>query len=191
MRTKIVKRWVIFIAGLGLLTGTGFFGHRLQIGRKAKLVVEQADNAVKEGDFAKAEKLYWEHLVVFPTDTEIKIKYADALLKAAPLPRRQDEALQIYSEVLKRDPGRADVRRKRAELNFARGRLRDAGAEADLKILLNLDEYKNDGNLLFLMGRCSEDGGNDASAVTSYQKAIAANAPTANRSIPTACNLAA
>ena len=79
MRTKIVKRWVIFIVGFGLLLGTGFFAHRLQIGRQAKLMVEQADNAVKDGDFAKAEKLYWEHLVIFPADTEIKIKYADAL----------------------------------------------------------------------------------------------------------------
>ena len=67
---------------------------------------------------------------------------------------------------------------KRAKLTFAMGRLRDAGgAEADLKILLNLDKYKNDGHLLFLMGRCSEDGGNDASAVTSYRNAIAQNVP--------------
>ena len=45
-------------------------------------MAEQADNAVKEGDFAKAERLYREHLVVFPDDVEIQIKYADVLLKA-------------------------------------------------------------------------------------------------------------
>ena len=178
MRTKIVKRWVIFIAVLGLIAGAGFFVQRLQIGRLAKSVVQRADNAVKEGDFAKAEKLYWEHLVLFPADTEIKLKYVEALLKAAPLPKRQEESVQIYSEVLTRNPGRADVRRKLAELKFAMGRLRDAGAEADLKILLNLAENKNDGNLLFLMGRCwQEDSGNDLNAVTWYQKAIAQNAP--------------
>ena len=80
---------------------------------------------MKEGDFAKAEKLYWEHLVLFPADMEIKIKYADALLKAAPLPKRQEEALQIYSEVLTRNPGREDVRRKRVALKIAMGRLHD------------------------------------------------------------------
>ena len=66
MRAKIIKRWAIFIAVLSLIGGTGFFAQRFQIARLAKSVVEQADNAVKEGDFAKAEKLYWEHLVVFP-----------------------------------------------------------------------------------------------------------------------------
>ena len=50
--------------------------------------------------------------------------------------------------------------------------MRDQGAEADLKILLNMDENKNDGNLLFLMGRCCEDGKNDVDAVKWYRKAI-------------------
>ena len=76
---------------------------------------------MKEGDFAKAERLYWEHLVVFPDDVEIKIKYADVLLKAAPSPKRQDEALQIYTGILTRDPGREDVRRKQMELKIAMG----------------------------------------------------------------------
>ena len=106
MRAKIVKRWVIFIAVLGLIGGAGFLGHRLQIGSLAKSKIEQADNAIEKGDFAEAEKLYWEHLVLFPADTEIKIKYADALVKAAPLPRRQDGALQIFRDVLTRNPGR-------------------------------------------------------------------------------------
>ena len=169
--------WLIFIAGCCFTYGTGVFAQRFQIIRLAKSVVEQADNAVKEGDFAKAEKLYWEHLVLFPADTEIKIKYADTLLKVAPLPKRQAEALQIYSEVLTRDAGREDVRRKRVALKIAMGRLRDADTETDLKILLNLDENKSDGDLLFLMGRCCEDGDNDVNAVTSYRKAIEHNAP--------------
>jgi cellulose synthase operon protein C len=177
MRTKIVKRWVIFIAGLSLLVGTGFVRHQLQIGKMGKSVVEQADNAVKEGDFAKAEKLYWEHLVIFPADMEIKIKYADAILKAAPLPRRQDEALQIYSEVLTRDPGREDVLRKRVALKIAMGRRGDGGTETDLKILLKMAKNTNDGDLHFLMGRCCEDGKNEADAVKSYRKAIEHNAP--------------
>ena len=66
MRVTTVKRWVIFIAVLGLIAGTGFSVQRLQIGRLAKSVVEQADNAVKDRDFATAEKLYWEHLCSSP-----------------------------------------------------------------------------------------------------------------------------
>ena len=63
------------------------------------------------------------------------------------------------------------------ELKIAMGHLIDKGAEADLKILLNKEENKNDGNLLFLMGRCCEEGKNDAKAVEWYQKAIKHNAP--------------
>lgn len=177
MRAKTVKRWLIFIAVVALLTGAGVFAQRLQMIRLAKSVVEQADTAVKNGDFGKAEKLYWEHLVLFPADVEIKIKYADTLLKAAPLPRRQAEALQIYSAVLTRSVGREDVRRKRIALKTAMGRLGDADTETDLKILLNLEQNKNDGDLMFLMGRCCEEGHNDVNAVMWYRKAIEHNAP--------------
>ena len=72
--------------------------------------------------------------------------------------------------------GREDVRRKRMALNIAMNHLRDTGAEADLRILLNMKEHKNDGDLLFLMGRCCEDGQNDQNAVDCYRKAIGNNA---------------
>ena len=75
-------------------------------------MVEQADNAVKEGDFAKAEKLYWEHLVLFPADMEIKIKYADTLLKAAPLPTATGRSSPDLQRGPDADPGRDDVRPK-------------------------------------------------------------------------------
>jgi hypothetical protein len=90
MRAKIIKRWAIFIAILSLIGGTGFFTQQFQISRKAKSVEEKADAAVKAGEFAQAEGLYREHLVVFPEDMEIRVKYADALLKADPVKYRQD-----------------------------------------------------------------------------------------------------
>ena len=61
-------------------------------------------------------------------------------------------------------PGREDVRRRQMELKFAMGQLRDAGAEADLQILLSLPQNKTDGDLMFMMGRCREDGKNDLDA---------------------------
>lgn len=131
MRAKTVKRWLIFITVLSLIAGIGFFIQRFQVARLAKLVVERADKALNEGDFANAEKLYWEHLVLFPADIVVKLKYADVILKVAPLPKRQAEALQIYNEVLTQNPGRADVRRKQALLKFAMGRLTGAGRRLD------------------------------------------------------------
>ena len=121
MRSKIIKRWAIFIAVLSLIGGTGFFTQRFQVTRQAKSVEAKADAAVKDGDFAEAERLYREHLVVFPDDVEIKIKYADALLKADPSPRRQDEALQVYAGILKGHAGLADVRRKQMQVQIDKG----------------------------------------------------------------------
>ena len=85
MRAKTIKRWAILIAVLSLIGGTGFFTQRFQITKLAKAVADKADDAVKKGDFAKAEKLYREHLMVVPDDVEIQIKYADTLLKADPV----------------------------------------------------------------------------------------------------------
>jgi cellulose synthase operon protein C len=180
MRGKIIKRWAILVAVLSLIGGTGLLAQRFQVARLAKSVAEQADSAVEKGEFAKAERLYWEHLMVFPDDVETKIKYAGTLLKATPSPRQQAEALQIYTGILTRYPARADIRRKRMELKVAMGNLADQGAEADLKILLHLAETENkaetekkrDGHLTFLMGRCCEAGKNDEGAETWYRKAI-------------------
>ena len=186
MWAKTVKRWLIFVTVLGLIAITGFCVQRIQIGRLAKSMVEQADNALHEGDFVEAEKLYWEHLELFPADVDVKIKYADTLLKVAPLPRRQAEALQIYGEIMTRSPGRDDVRQKRVALKSAMGRLGDSDAERDLRILVNRAENENNGELLFLMGRCCEDNKNDGKAVEAvewYRKAIEHLAHTAPQRI--------
>ena len=175
MRAKIIKRWAIFVAVLILVGGTGIFAQRLQITRRAKSVDNEADAAVKAGDFATAERLYREHLVVLPDDLDIRIKYADALLKADLSPKRQDEALQIYAGILTGHTGRADVRRKQMELKIDKKDL--FGAEADLKILLAMDENKNDGHLCFLMGQCCEGLKNDVDAGRYYRSAIEYHAP--------------
>ena len=62
------------------------------------------------------------------------------------------------------------------ELKFAMGLLRDAGAEADLQILLGLPRNKTDGDLMYMMGRCLE-GKNDQDARQRYEAAIEHNAP--------------
>ena len=183
MWAKTLERWFIFITVLSLIAVTSFFMQRFQVSRLARSVVEQADNALHKGNFSKAEKLYWEHLLVFPADVDVKIKYADALLKVASLPSRQREALQIYGGILTRSPGREDVRRKQVALKVAMGRLQDTGLEADLTILLNKAENKNDGELLFLRGRCYENNDNDENAVEWYRKAIEHIKPNAPQRI--------
>ena len=52
-----------------------------------------------------------------------------------------------------------------------------------------MDENKNDGHLLFLMGRCCEDGKNDVDAVSGTERRSSTRA-RANRSIPAARDFA-
>ena len=83
MKARTAKRLAILIAVLSLVGGTGFFTQRYQVDRLARKELEKAELAYKEGDFAKAETLFREHLRVFPEDQEIQIKYADVLLKVS------------------------------------------------------------------------------------------------------------
>jgi cellulose synthase operon protein C len=177
MSSTTLKRCAILIGVFGLIVVTVGVIQRFQVDRLARSVAERADAAANDGEFEKAAKLYKEHLVVVPDDAEIQVKYADMLLKGTPSPQKQATALERYADVLRRFPGREDVRRRQMELKFAMGRLTDAGAAADLQILLTLPQNKTDGNLLFLMGRCCEEGKNDVEAKRWYEEAIEHDSP--------------
>jgi tetratricopeptide (TPR) repeat protein len=175
MRTTTVKRLAVLIAVLGLLGGAGFWTQRDQLKRMAHGVIKQAEVAEQKGDFSKAERLYWEYLEVMPEDLDVRLKYANALLKVATTPKRQDQALQIYSDIVKQAPAREDAHRRLMELEIEMGRFADARTE--LSILLKRDGNEKDGNLLFQMGQCCEKTGDDLKALSYYEEAIAHNAP--------------
>jgi tetratricopeptide (TPR) repeat protein len=170
MKARTAKRIAILILVLSLVGGAGFFTQRYQVDRLARKELEKAELACMEGDFAKAEALFRAHVQVFPEDLEIQIKRADALLRVSRSRVAQNEANQIYSEILKRFGGREDVRRSLIQLKFDMGSLvssngRENGADVDLKILLDTQGNQNDPHLLYLMGRCDEARGDDAIAV--------------------------
>ena len=96
---------------------------------------------------------------------------------------RQGQAIGIYNRILKRMPGRDDVRRLLVQLKidlhlFNSQPPQDEGADSDVEDLLK--NFPDEGNLWFLQGRCQEER-NDATetenALKSYQKAIEYNAP--------------
>ena len=185
MRLKTIKRLAILIAVLGLVSGTAVWGWNWQITRMAHAKALEAENAVKNGDFATAERLYREHLMLVPDDVEIQLAYADALSSGGSIIERT-EAMQVYDNILRRKTGDDSVRRKQMELKVKSGRLLDdAGAEFDLKMLLSKDANKNDGELWFWRGRCAELGKNDAAAATYYQRAIRLTRRRRSKSTPT------
>jgi cellulose synthase operon protein C len=181
MTATTLKRWAILIAVLSLIIGIGVWFQQFQVNRLARSVVAQADIAAEKGDFPKAEALYQQHLIVFPDDVDVQLKLADILATVSPAAKRQAAAQQIYADVLRRFPWRDDARRRQAELKFASNRLlsrgRELGAEADLDILLKSEENQKDGNLLFMMARCYEEGKDDKQAREKYQAAIKCDAP--------------
>jgi len=182
MRAVTVKRLAILIAVFSLVGGTGFFAHGFQLDRNAQSRLKQAELAEKAGDFAEAEKLYGEFLAVFPANVDVRIKYANALLKVDKSPRRQNEAIQIYAEIVKqgslKQTQREDARRRLMQLKidslqFKSGPRGDDGADVDLDILLNTSP--DDGKLLFLRGRCYEAAGTEKDyekAEQKYEQAI-------------------
>jgi tetratricopeptide (TPR) repeat protein len=193
MKATTVKRLVILIAVLGLLGGTSFFAHEMQVERLGQNEIRKAKSAIKKGEFATAEMQFRNYLQVFPDELEIQIEYADTLLKASNSPNAQYQAYQAYYNVLKQAQGRMDVRRKLMQLKIDVGLFISSGgqvngADVDLKILLEASspDRKNllsspDGELQFLLGRCYEEQKDDptafANAVSMYRRAIENNAP--------------
>ena len=122
LQVKTVKRLAILIAVFGLVGGTSVFTQQFQIQRLGRKELVKAEAAAKKGDFAEAERLFREHLQVFPDDVEVQIKFADALLKVdSKSQARQSNALQIYNDVLTRDPSNKDVVRLRMNLKVDMG----------------------------------------------------------------------
>jgi len=172
MKAETVKRLAILIAVLSVVGGTGYFAHGYQLDRNARSRIKKAELAAKEGDFAKAERLYREHLEVFPEDVDVNIKYAGALLKVDRSPERQNVAIGIYSDIVRRNSGREDVRRQLMQLMIDTRHFNDAALQ--LEILLKTS--REDGTLHFLRGRCYEEAGDDEKAAPEYEKAITFNA---------------
>jgi tetratricopeptide (TPR) repeat protein len=175
MRATTIKRLGILIAVLVLAGGALFWIHRVQLDRMTHVVVKQAEVADQEGDVLNAERLYREYLEVMPDDLGVRVKHGAALLKVGSTPTRQAQAREIYSEVVKEDPGREDAHRRLMELDMEMGRF--AEARNELSILLKIGANEKDGNLLFRMGQCCEKTGDESNALLYYRRAIECSAP--------------
>ncbi len=173
MGTKIVWRLLILIAVV-TLAGVGvYFFHEWQVGRMAQGVLAQAEQAERKGDYERTVTLYLQHLMVFPDDLDVRLKYAEALQKQDRSTKSLRAALEVYGAILGQHPSRVDVRRRSAEVAVEMGAYEKA--RADLAILLQAE--KDDGHLEYLAGRCQEADNEPALAASSYGSAIAHAAP--------------
>lgn len=174
MGNKTVKRLAILIGAAVLIGGGGYLLWSFQVDRMARSVVARAEKAESEGRYAEAERLYREHLAVVKEDAEVQRKYAEVLLKLEGN-RRREEALGIFEDILRRYPGRDDVRRRAAEVASEIGGGATERARGHLASLLK--NIPDDGHLEYLMARCCEQNGDPAGAVANYESAIEHGAP--------------
>ena len=116
MKIKTFQRLMLLIAVLSLMGVGSYFVWSAQVERMARSVVERAERAETEKDYGKAVELYEQHLAVVPDDVDVRIKYAEALIKWEKTQKHQEDAMTIFGQILKEAPGRDDVRRRAAEL---------------------------------------------------------------------------
>lgn len=172
MRSKTLKRLAIVAAVLILGVVSIVLIQRLQVSRLGRSNLVEADEAVEAGDLERAEELYQQHMRIFPDDLETQLKYVNVLLDRSKTPARIGQALGIYDQVLAREPGRDDARRRLAEILVESGSARDmADARSHLTILLRATP--EDGDLEYLMGRCEQEAEDDREAVESFKSAAA------------------
>jgi cellulose synthase operon protein C len=176
MTAKTIKRLAILIASLGLIGGAAIWAQRYQLTKMAESVAARANLAEKTGNLSEAESLYQQHLEVVPDDIDTKIQYAD-LLGKSDNGLKQQEAIALYSGILKRYAGLTKVRRKRMALLYKLKVFR--AARSDLSTLLpkpqddgKLQVDKGDVELLFNMARCCEAEEDEKNAAIYYRAAI-------------------
>src|SRR5262249_29890327 len=138
---------------LALGVGTHFL-HAYQVKRNAKMLLQQAEAAEKEGKTQECIKNLGLYLAYLPEDTDTLEKYGLLLYDQASGVRGKWFAVQHLEQVVRRDPERSKSRRRVAEFFWQNGRYADATPH--LEVLLQVEP---DGDLEYKAGLCYEELG--------------------------------
>jgi tetratricopeptide (TPR) repeat protein len=166
---RIDLRSVLVLVVVGSWLGAaGLAAYQVQVERTARLWRTRADAAEAEGRFEQALAALVRYLALRPDDVAAQERHAWLLDRTATTAPARARAAAGLERVLRRQPGRADVRRRLAELEVERGRY--AEARAHLGVLTSGSPA--DAGLEELAGRCDEAGGDFASASLRYQRVL-------------------
>lgn len=175
MGPKTLRRLVVAAVVLVLGVVSIFLLQRYQMSRMGRSNLERAQQAVKDGDLAKAEDLYLQHVLVFPKDDDAQVEFAKVVIRRSKTAARVQQASQIYREILSRQPGRDDVRRQLAELiveGFGENPSDAALAEARAFVTPLEKSFPNDGDVAYMIGRYREGRKEDKAALEAYKKCV-------------------
>jgi tetratricopeptide (TPR) repeat protein len=171
MRRTINYKAVLILLACGVALGAGVHVvHGFQVRRNAGALLEQAKVAEQEGRPAEAADALEQYVSLTPDDTDALARYGTLLRQAARTPQDLVRAFLVLEQALRRDAGRADVRRQVAELGVRFGRFQQAREDLDLLLKDNPDDVA----LLQLRGLCELGDRKPDEAWKWYNRAIKA-----------------
>ena len=119
MSIRLNLRFVCYSFACFAVLGVGvYFLNLWQVQRQAGIILLKAREAETKGELHKAIAYYGQYLVLTPRDIDAQSQYGSLLADAG----TNDLAHQAFEAVLRRDPGRSDVRRKAVKAAMAIGR---------------------------------------------------------------------
>ena len=108
---------VVSLAGV-LIAATVYYVHRNQVRRHATMYLNEARKAHDEGRLSDAVRFAQKYVSLRPTDSEGLAEYGRLLIEIGAIER----AFFVYDQLLRRDPGRSDVRREMVDIRMILGR---------------------------------------------------------------------
>src|SRR5262249_42316066 len=148
---KLNSKLLLGLMAFGVLLGGGLFlVHYFQSGRIARALLVQAERAEKQARLDQSIKFLSRYLEFIPEDVEERAHLGRLLAsdQFADSPKLRLRAFFVLDDVLRRDPGRADVRRLLVDVAMDPRLQRYADAQNHLQVLLEASPA--DGELALL-----------------------------------------
>lgn len=165
MRT-VNKRFVVILTLVVIFLGTGvYLLHGYQLRRNARVFLDRARQALKEGRKDVAARNFQWYTELMPRDLDALQEYAALLTDL----RAYGAAYFRLESILRHDPGRSDARRMLVDVLINIGRFRDAQEHLEQYLL---KEFPEDADLLAKLGRCQRGLGQSREAIRTLQQAI-------------------
>lgn len=160
---------VVVVASTLMIGVAGLAAHRVQIERTARRELARAEADHAEGRIAEAVERLGRYVALKPSDRSARIRHALLSDQTAITPQAKARAIQTLEDVLRRNPGRADVRMALAARSLDLGKVSEA--RTYLRILSR--EYSHDPSVAELAGRCDEASGDFKGASRWYEFVLA------------------
>ena len=196
MKRQLSFRFLaVMIVSMGILAVTGHLLHGHQVKRNAGYLLARSKQATADKDVPTTLRYLTHYLSLRPDDARTRARYGILLASIAESPRETEAAFltleralrddQNLEQALRDDPEIAEelrspdkevlavakdltqVRRKTANLAMSL----ELFGDAMVHIGKLIEQHPNDSELLLLLGRCEEDGGNLRKAIEAYGKA--------------------